>query len=97
MNISREDLSKLVGEKLNITKDDCDAIFLCYLETIREQTLKGNNIKLMNFGIFSKIETKTRKGRNPKTGEEIDIEGKVLPDFKFSKRYKDNFDEDAES
>lgn len=95
MKILREELSRKVAEKLGIIIDDCDDIFLCYLDTIREVLLDGDDIKIMDFGTFSTKKTNRRKSRNPKTGEEIVVEGKVLPEFKFAKRYKDKFAEEC--
>ncbi|XWK89457.1 MAG: HU family DNA-binding protein [Phormidium sp.] len=48
---------------------------------------QGNEIKLEKFGKFNFKDTPSRTGRNPRTGEEIDIPAKRRPDFKFSKSF----------
>jgi DNA-binding protein HU-beta len=50
----------------------------------------GQEIKIKNFGNFGTSEQKERMGRNPKTGEEVWIEAKIRPYFKFSKTFRDS-------
>ena len=50
---------------------------------------KKDTVTLIGFGTFKVNKTKTRKGRNPQTGEEIKIEAKKVPKFMASKALKD--------
>jgi nucleoid DNA-binding protein len=50
----------------------------------------GQEIKIKNFGNFGTSEQKERMGRNPRTGEEVWIEAKIRPYFKFSKTFRDS-------
>jgi nucleoid DNA-binding protein len=51
---------------------------------------QGEEIKIKGFGNFGTSEQKERMGRNPRTGEDVWIESKVRPYFKFSKNFKES-------
>ncbi len=48
---------------------------------------RGSKVTLVGFGSFSKVYRKTRKGRNPQTGEQIKIKGRNVIKFKASKNF----------
>ena len=60
----------------NLSKTQVKSVVDSVLETIRETTLKGENIVFVGFGTFSTTETVPREGRNPKTGEKVKIAAK---------------------
>lgn len=55
-----------------------------YLECIREELQDGQKVVIKDLGTFTPVKTKARKGRNPKTGEVIDIPEKYTVKFKPS-------------
>lgn len=59
------------------------------LELISESMSKGESVQLIGFGNFEVRERAARKGRNPQTGEEIDIAATKTPAFKAGKQLKD--------
>lgn len=61
-----------------------DAVF----GTITKELLKGNKVQILGFGTFSVKIRKARKGRNPRTGEEIEIPASVNVHFKQCKNIK---------
>ena len=76
---STADLSKAVAEKvINAT-----------LETIKDSLQKGDAVRLVDFGTFDVAERAARQGRNPQTGEVIQIKASKTPKFKAGKKLKD--------
>ena len=65
-------------------KKDVKAIFETALENIVDLLSKKDSLSINNFGKFSIFEAKSKKGRNPKTGEEIIIPAKKRPKFNFA-------------
>lgn len=55
----------------------------------RKRSKKGDTVSLVGFGTFSIKERAARKGRNPKTGQEIEIAASKVADFKAGKRLKE--------
>lgn len=62
------------------------------LETVKSQVAKGNDVTLIGFGTFTSTKRAARKGRNPRTGAELNIAAKTSPSFKAGKAFKDALD-----
>ena len=60
-----------------------------FIDTVTEQLVQGNKIKLIGFGTFEVRQRKAREGRNPRTNEPIQIEASKTPAFKAGKQLKD--------
>lgn len=86
--MNQKELVKAISEKIESTEKEA----LEFLEAFYEVIAKNidGEIKLAGLGTFSSTERKARKGRNPKTGEEIDIAAKWVPVFKASSKLKDS-------
>ena len=61
----------------------------CVFSSITKAMKAGEPVTLVGFGTFKVVERKARKGRNPQTGEEIDIEGSKAPQFTAGKALKE--------
>jgi len=72
-NFTRKDLSNKVYQKLGFSKNYSSIIIDNFFETLIQELLKSNKIKLSSFGTFKIINTKKRIGRNPKTKKEAVI------------------------
>jgi DNA-binding protein HU-beta len=84
--------TELVGEisaKSGLTKKDTEKIINAFFDTVEEVLKTGNKVQLMGFGTFEVRQRQARKGRNPQTGEEINIPETVVPAFKAGKALKD--------
>jgi len=86
--MTKKDLASQIAERLEISKKDSGEILENILDIITEQMILGNEIKLVGFGSFKSVQKPERKCRNPKTGEEIIVESKKVPKFKFSPSVK---------
>ena len=71
------------------TKKDAQAAVDCVLSCIIKALEKGEAVSLIGFGSFKVVDRKARKGRNPQTGEEIDIAASKVPKFTPGKALKE--------
>ncbi len=64
---------------------DLEQLVNTVFETISEALERGDRVELRGFGAFSLRERKARIGRNPRTGESVDVAAKTIPFFKMGK------------
>jgi DNA-binding protein HU-beta len=81
----------LVNEvaKITGTKKEAQAAVDCVFDTITKVLKKKGEVGLVGFGTFKVAKRKARTGRNPKTGEAIEIKAKNVPKFTAGKALKD--------
>jgi DNA-binding protein HU-beta len=77
-------------EALSLPKSTIASVVEAALETIAEALKKGDEVRLVGFGNFYVSKREASKGRNPRTGEEIDIKAAQNPKFKAGKLLKDH-------
>ncbi|ACA58643.1 HU family DNA-binding protein [Candidatus Desulforudis audaxviator] len=88
--MNKAELISSVAEKTNLTKKDAEKALSAMLESIREALSAGDKVQLVGFGTFETRERAARKGRNPQTGEEIDIAATKVPVFKAGKELRES-------
>lgn len=71
------------------TKKEAQAAIDCVFSSITKALKKNDPVTIVGFGTFKVSKRKARKGRNPKTGEEIKIKASKAPKFVASKSFKD--------
>ncbi len=86
--MNKTDLINEVAKVVS-TKKDAAAALECVLSSIVEALRKGDDVTLIGFGSFKVIKREARKGRNPKTGQEMKIAAKKVPKFVPGKSLKD--------
>ncbi len=86
--MNKGDLINKVAEVLD-SKKDAQAAVDCILSTVTEALAEKESVTLVGFGTFKTAERKARKGRNPQTGNEIDIPARNVPKFIPGKALKD--------
>lgn len=87
--MNKTELVEAVAEKMNTTKKEAEAAVSAFTETVKEALAEGKKVQLVGFGSFEVRERSARKGRNPQTGEEMDIPATKVPAFKPGKGFKD--------
>lgn len=87
--MSKRDFVEAVAENAGLTKKDADAAVKAVTQVIIEQVAAGNKISLVGFGTFESGTRAARQGRNPQTGEPMDIPETKVPKFKPGKAFKD--------
>jgi DNA-binding protein HU-beta len=78
--MNKGDLINEVAKVVN-TKKEAQAAVDCVLSSISSALKKGDAVSLVGFGGFKVMKRKARKGRNPQTGEEINIKASNVPKF----------------
>jgi len=88
--MNKTDLVNAVAEKSELSKKDAGKAVDSVFETIMDSLSEGEKVQLIGFGNFEVRERAARKGRNPQTGEEIEIPASKVPAFKAGKALKDS-------
>ncbi|USK62299.1 HU family DNA-binding protein [Peribacillus asahii] len=87
--MNKTELIQGVIDKTELTKKDATAAVNATFETILNALKNGDKVQLIGTGAFEVRERAARKGRNPQTGEEIEIAASKIPAFKPGKEWKD--------
>lgn len=82
-----------IAEKTGMTKADSEAALAAVLETISEEVAAGKRISMVGFGTFKLTRRAARAGRNPRTGEAIEIKASNSPSFSAGKAFKEKCNE----
>lgn len=92
-------ISKLAEENPDLKSEDLERVVGVVLDEISEALANGHRVELRGFGAFSIRQRKARKGRNPRTGEPVEVTAKTVPFFRPGKelRARVNGGEDPES
>ena len=87
--MNKAELINAVSEKSGLSKRDSELAVSAAIDVITDCLSQGDMVQLVGFGAFEVRERAQRKGRNPKTKEEIDIPASKVPVFKPGKLLKD--------
>ena len=87
--MNKTELVKAVSTQAELTQKDAAKAVDALFETISNTLAKEEKIQLIGFGTFEVRDRSARKGRNPQTGEEIDIAASKVPAFKPGKELKE--------
>ncbi|QDS35005.1 HU family DNA-binding protein [Brevibacillus brevis] len=88
--MNKTELVTRVAETTELTKKDATKALDAILDAIADALKEGDKVSLIGFGNFEVRERAARKGRNPQTGEEIEIAASKMPAFKPGKELKDS-------
>ncbi|MBB3954405.1 MULTISPECIES: integration host factor subunit beta [Novosphingobium] len=86
--IRSELLQALAKANPELRTDDVERIVDVFFDEIAQRLADGGRVELRGFGAFSTRERDPRKGRNPRTGEAVDVPGKKVPFFKPGKEMR---------
>ncbi len=84
MTMIKADLVDIISEKVGFTSKECIEIIDQLFDILKETLENGEKIKISGFGNFVVRQKRSRKGRNPQTGEELVISGRRVVTFKPS-------------
>ncbi len=87
--MNKTDLINSVSEQAQLSKKDASKAVDAVFEAITGTLQSGSKVQLIGFGNFEVRERAARKGRNPQTGQEIEISASKVPAFKPGKALKD--------
>ena len=87
-NLTRKELADAINGKLGYSQTACAELVDAFLESMKTTLLQGESIKLVNYGTLTIKDKNPRKGRNPRTGEEIIIKERQMVSFTPGKKLK---------
>ena len=87
--MNKTELIAAVSEKTGVSKKDCEKTISAMLDQVAESLAQGDKVQIVGFGSFEVKERQARTGRNPKTGEAVEIAASKAPVFKAGKALKD--------
>jgi len=87
--MNKSDLIEALATDQNLPINTAEAIVATILNTIAETLAKGGNVEIRGFGSFTVREYQSYSGRNPKTGNKIEVKPKKLPYFKVGKELRE--------
>ena len=87
--MTKADLIDEVSRLAELTRKDSEVIVETIFDSVVRSLRAGDKIEIRGFGSFRTRQRKARMGRNPKTGEKVEVPAKKIPFFKPSKELKD--------
>lgn len=87
--MNKAELIAAVAEQAGITKTEASKAINAVTDNITAALVKGESVLIVGFGTFEAKKKDARTGRNPKTGEPIEIAARTVPGFKPGKDLKD--------
>lgn len=87
--MNKTDLVNNISEKSGLAKKDVEAVINGVLSEITDALAQGDKVQLIGFGTFETRKRSGRTGRNPQTGETIEIAESTVPAFKAGNKLKE--------
>ncbi|MBQ3512495.1 MAG: HU family DNA-binding protein [Lachnospiraceae bacterium] len=87
--MNKTELVAAMAEQADMTKKDVEKALTAFTEVVAKELRNGGKIQLVGFGTFEVAERAAREGRNPQTGETMQIAAAKAPKFKAGKALKD--------
>jgi integration host factor subunit alpha len=87
--MTKADLVEIVFEKVGLSKKEAQDIIEIIFDTIKNAFVEGEAVKVPGFGTFNVRQKASRRGRNPQTGDELEISPRRVLTFKASNQLKD--------
>lgn len=88
--MNKTELVSALAHKTGKSQKEAKAFLEAFTETVTETLKSGGKVTLIGFGSFDVLEIKARTGRNPRTGEPLQIKGKKKPRFKAGSELTDS-------
>ena len=87
--MTKSELVDVLSEKLKLPKGKAESLVDLVFNSMEESLRRGERIEIRGFGSFEIREYKSYEGRNPRTGEPVEVKPKKLPFFKVGKELKE--------
>lgn len=80
--MTKNDFINLLAQELNVTAEEAEKAFNAVIKGLTHLLTQGDELTIPGFGKFSVAHKAARTGRNPTTGQAIDIKAKAVPQFR---------------
>ena len=87
--MNKTELISAMAEKAKLSKKDAEKALTTFTNIVADTLVDGDKVSITGFGTFEVVERAARTGRNPQTGESIQIQASKSPKFKTGKALKD--------
>ncbi len=88
-NVTRKELAVAVNEQLGISQRNSSDIVDAVFSELKDTLIKGESVKLVQFGTLTVRQKSPRRGRNPRTGEAMTITRRKMVSFRPSKQLRE--------
>jgi len=86
--MTKADLVEEIFERIGLSKKEAQEIIEILFDTMKQTFVEGESVKLSGFGTFNVRQKKARRGRNPKTGDDLEITPRRVITFRASNQLK---------
>ncbi|MDI6850800.1 MAG: HU family DNA-binding protein [bacterium] len=87
--MNKQELINKVAEKAGVTKKDAALVVNAFIDVVKDSLAKKNPVRIIGFGTFDVRKRAERKGRNPRSKQEIKIPARIVPVFRASSTLKE--------
>lgn len=87
--MTKADLVDLIFGKVGLSKIESQNLIEMIFDTVKQTLVEGESVKISGFGTFNVKKKNARKGRNPKTGDELQITPRRVITFRASNHFKE--------
>lgn len=88
--MKKSEMIEVLSNKTGLTKADCEKVFNATFDIFKEELSNGNKVSVAGFGVFSTSQRAAREGRNPQTGEIVQIPARTAVTFKAGTALKES-------
>jgi integration host factor subunit beta len=93
--IKSELILRITERNPHLYQRDIENVVAAILDTISDALARGDRVELRGFGAFSVKHRPARVGRNPRTGEQVNVDAKAVPFFKTGKEMRQRLNPDG--
>ena len=90
--VTRATLAQVIGERIGLSNSLCNDLVISFFDTIKQSLIAGDTVKIQKFATFNLRSKKARPGRNPKTGEEVEVSARRVVTFRPSRKLRNLVD-----
>ena len=90
MTLTKSDIVKQLNDEIGLNKREAKELVDSFFDNIKETLSQGHEVKLSGFGNFQLKNKSSRPGRNPRTGEDVEITARRVATFKSGQKLKES-------
>ncbi len=87
--MNRAEIVENVSDATGLTRAEVSAVFEGILKTIENSLAEGDTVELRRFGTFKCVKRAARRAVNPRTGQPVDVDERIVPTFKPSPKLRE--------